>query len=142
MMAMLSYRSHPAYSTKFGRTMTSSSQRMRFDVEEYLQYQGVKFLERGFDAAAYVRLTQAMDSHDVSRGRGEYFEVLRNVKVPVLVASVSSDVLYPVSEQLELATHLPDGQHHLIESDEGHDGFLLEARKMGTLIRGFLGELE
>lgn len=143
MIAMVTYRSHPAYWTKFGRSLVSVRQQHSvFDVEEYLRVQGRKFNERSFDAGSYVRLTQAMDSHDVSRGRGDYYDVLRSIQVPVLIVSISSDVLYPVSEQLELARYIPNSQHHLIESNEGHDGFLLEHRKMGTLIRGFLAELE
>jgi len=155
-MAMVTYRSHPAYWTKFGRSLApppvgrslvsmpaaAQQQNSVYDVEEYLRAQGRKFSERRFDAGAYVRLTQAMDSHDVARGRGDYYDVLRSIRVPVLVASISSDVLYPVSEQQELARYIPNSQHHLIESNEGHDGFLLEHRKMGTLIRGFLAELE
>eukprot|EP01062_Namystynia_karyoxenos_P059775 TRINITY_DN51199_c0_g1_i1.p1 TRINITY_DN51199_c0_g1~~TRINITY_DN51199_c0_g1_i1.p1 ORF type:complete len:380 (+),score=104.82 TRINITY_DN51199_c0_g1_i1:72-1211(+) len=145
MMAMLTYRTHPAYWTKFGRGVHRASGQNRgmvFDVENYLHQQGLKFNERGFDPMAYVVLTRAMDSHDVERGRSEYFQVLRSVQVPTLVASISSDVLYPASEQLELAEHIPNAQHHMIESKEGHDGFLLEHRKVGTLIRGFLVELE
>jgi len=150
MMAMLTYRTHPAYWTKFGRTIndpeqmgpSKPTQASSFDVEDYLRAQGSKFNERGFDAGAYVRLTEAMDSHDMGRNRGDYYDVLRSIKIPVLIASISSDVLYPVSEQLELAQYLPNSQHHMIESPEGHDGFLLEAAKTGLLVRGFLGQLE
>merc|ERR1719359_2355856 len=76
----------------------------------------------------------------MGRGRGDYFQVLKSIRQPVLLASISSDVLYPVSEQLELAEHMPNAQHHMIESNEGHDGFLLEHRKVSTLMRGFLAE--
>lgn len=144
MFAMVSYRTHPAYWTKFGRgvhALASINKGMIFDVENYLRAQGEKFNQR-FDAGAYIALTRAMDSHDVERGRTEYHQVLRTVKIPTLVASISSDVLYPSSEQLELAEHIPNAQHHMIESKEGHDGFLLEHRKVGTLIRGFLAHLE
>jgi len=150
MMAMLTYRTHPAYWTKFGRdekelvqtgpshpTPTST-----FEVQGYLRAQGNKFNERGFDAGSYVRLTEAMDLHDMGRNRGDYFDVLRSIKIPVLIASISSDVLYPVSEQMELAQYIPNSQHHMIESPEGHDGFLLEGKKIGMLIRGFLGQME
>lgn len=144
MFAMVSYRTHPAYWTKFGRgvhALASINKGMIFDVENYLRAQGEKFNQR-FDAGAYIALTRAMDSHDVERGRTEYHQVLRTVKIPTLVASISSDVLYPSSEQLELAEHIPNAQHHMIESKEGHDGFLLEHKKVGTLIRGFLAHLE
>jgi homoserine O-acetyltransferase len=151
MMAMLTYRTHPAYWTKFGRDEKEQAQvgpsrptpPSQFEVESYLRAQGNKFNERGFDAGSYVRLTEAMDSHDLGRNRpGGYEEVLRNIKIPVLIASISSDVLYPVSEQLELAQYMPNAQHHMIESPEGHDGFLLEGKKIGLLIRGFLGQME
>eukprot|EP00756_Hemistasia_phaeocysticola_P025984 Hpha_TRINITY_DN16035_c4_g2::TRINITY_DN16035_c4_g2_i1::g.120391::m.120391/K00641/metX; homoserine O-acetyltransferase len=143
MFAMVSYRTHPAYWTKFGRqvhSLSSVNRGMVFDVENYLRAQGDKFNQR-FDAGSYIALTRAMDSHDVERGRTDYYQVLRTVKVPTLVASISSDVLYPSSEQLELAEHIPNAQHHMIESKEGHDGFLLEHKKVGTLIRGFLAHL-
>jgi homoserine O-acetyltransferase len=151
MMAMLTYRTHPAYWTKFGRAETEPAQFgpshpttsvSSFEVEGYLRAQGSKFNERGFDAGSYVRLTEAMDSHDMGRNRGDYYDVLRQIKIPVLVTSISSDVLYPVSEQLELAQYIPNSQHHMIESPEGHDGFLLESRKIGMLVRGFLGQME
>lgn len=141
MMAMLTYRTHPAYWTKFGRVMVQTQQQRTFDVENYLRQQGLKFVARNFDPMAYIRLTEAMDSHDVERSRGSYTDVLRSVSVPTLIVSISSDVLYPMSEQLELADHIPNAQHHLIQSNEGHDGFLLEHVKVGTLLRGFLAQV-
>lgn len=63
-------------------------------------------------------------------------EVLRNYTLPALIVSISSDVLYPTIEQLELSKYMQRAQHHLIQSDEGHDGFLLEHKNVGTLVRG------
>lgn len=150
MMAMVTYRTHPAYWTKFGRDEKEPVQTgparptaaRSFEVEEYLRAQGQKFHERNFDAGSYVRLTEAMDSHDMGRHRGDYFDVLRSIECPVLITSISSDVLYPVQEQFELAQYIPNSQHHMVESPEGHDGFLLEGKKIGMLIRGFLGQME
>lgn len=142
MMAMQTYRTHPAYWTKFGRAMVSTHQQRVFDVENYLRLQGSKFIERGFDPMSYVVLTQAMDSHDVERARGSYQDVLRSVSIPTLIVSISSDVLYPMTEQLELAENIPTAQHHMIQSEEGHDGFLLESTKIGTLVRGFLAQIK
>jgi len=141
MMAMVTYRTHPAYETKFGRTLvTSSHSQQVFDVEHYLNQQGKKFNHRKFDPWTYVRLTQAMDSHDVERGRGSYHSVLQSIEIPCMIISMSSDVLYPVSDQAELAEHIRTAQHHIVQSDEGHDGFILETRKVGMLLRGFLAE--
>jgi len=143
MMAMLTYRTHPAYLTKFGRaTVGGASKQHTFQVENYLRAQGDKFNARGFDPMSYVILTRAMDSHDLGRGRQPYFEVLRSLKQRALIVSVSSDVLYPASEQLELCQHMKNAQHHMIHSDEGHDGFLLEHEKMSTLVQGFLAQQE
>merc|ERR1719428_880735 len=83
-----------------------------------------------------------MDSHDITRPDQDYFDVLESITVPSIIVSISSDVLYPASEQLELAQHMPNASHHMIESPEGHDGFLLEHTKMSVLIRGFLAEIE
>lgn len=108
-------------------------------MESYLNHQGKKFNERAFDACTYVYLTRAMDAHDLERGRGEYYSVLRSITKTGMIISISSDVLYPPSEQVELAEYIPNAQHHMIQSEEGHDGFILETRAVSTLIRGFLG---
>eukprot|EP01052_Picozoa_sp_SAG31_P046408 SAG31_NODE_8866_length_1371_cov_1.105346_2_plen_113_part_00 len=68
-------------------------------MESYLRYQGARFVTRRFDPNSYVILTHMMDSHDVSRGRGEYIEILNSVQQPVLVIGIKSDVLYPLHEQ-------------------------------------------
>lgn len=142
MMAMVTYRTHPAYAGKFGRSVVTDSQSQRvFNVESYLRYQGKNFNTRKFDACSYVYLTQAMDSHDLERGRGEYKAVLRSITTPGMTVSISSDVLYPPEEQMELAQLMPNVQHHMIQSAEGHDGFILETQAISTLIRGFLGNL-
>ena len=67
MIAMITYRSHAAYDDKFGRSLKPSGDAATFEVQEYLRYQGEKFLSR-FDAMSYVTLTRLMDTHDVQRG--------------------------------------------------------------------------
>jgi homoserine O-acetyltransferase/O-succinyltransferase len=86
----------------------------------------VKKLAGRFDAHTYLTLTRAMDTHDIGRGRGHYENVLNRVEIPVLVIGITSDHLYPVAEQHELAELLPNGRYHEIDSRAGHDGFLLE----------------
>mmetsp|Transcript_31797 Transcript_31797/g.69573 ORF Transcript_31797/g.69573 Transcript_31797/m.69573 type:complete len:383 (+) Transcript_31797:56-1204(+) len=143
MMAMVTYRTHPAYWTKFGRDTHDrpSHEQEVFQVEGYLRSQGEKFLLRKFEPVSYVALTEAMDTHDVERGRGDYFDVLQSIQIPALIVSITSDVLYPPDEQMELANNIPNAQHHTIQSWEGHDGFLLEDKKVGTLLRGFLAQI-
>eukprot|EP00941_MAST-03F_sp_MAST-3F-sp1_P005732 g5732.t1 len=142
-IAMISYRTHSAYETKFGRELQPDSvNEQTFAVEGYLRHQGKKFLPR-FDPASYVRMTQMMDTHNVAageaEGRGETAaEVLSKIKQPALIVSISSDVLYPVAEQEFLAKHIPNSQLELIESPEGHDGFLLEQGPISILMKDFL----
>jgi homoserine O-acetyltransferase len=82
-MAMLSYRSFPSFEERFARRTQSADV---YAVESYLRYQGRQLVDR-FDPATYATLTRAMDTHDVSRGRGDFDEVLRGVRQPTLVVS-------------------------------------------------------
>ena len=79
-----------------------------------------------------------MDSHDVSRSRGTMEEVLSHVEIPVCVLGIDSDILYPLREQEEIATWLPNGELKIIHSDAGHDGFLLEQDQVAAHIKSFL----
>ncbi|HET7754009.1 MAG TPA: homoserine O-acetyltransferase, partial [Anaeromyxobacteraceae bacterium] len=90
MAAMITYRSMPSFEQRFGRRAQAAD---LFAVESYLRYQGQQLVER-FDAATYVALTRAMDTHDVSRGRGDFDDVLRSIPHPMLVVAIESDVLY------------------------------------------------
>ncbi|MEJ2603962.1 MAG: homoserine O-acetyltransferase [Gammaproteobacteria bacterium] len=133
MMAMVSYRSWDNLDSRFGRDRASDD---LFQVESYLRYQGDKLVDR-FDAVAYVRLTQAMDSHDLGRGRGELEAVLAGIRQPALVVSVSSDVLYPPHEQLQLAEHMPAARYEVLDTPHGHDGFLIDLEELGSLVADF-----
>lgn len=132
MIAMCSYRSWDNFEARFGRALQDDGS---FEVSSYLNYQGEK-LHRRFDANTYVRLTQAMDTHDLARGRGDYAEVLAGLDMPALIVSVDSDVLYPPHEQAELARLLPNARYEVLHTPAGHDGFLIET---GTLSRMVLG---
>ncbi|MGH8223688.1 MAG: homoserine O-acetyltransferase MetX [Woeseiaceae bacterium] len=137
MMAVCSYRSWHSFHRRFGREETAGGD---FQVQSYLRHQGTKINDR-FDANTYVRLTQAMNDHDVSRGRGNYLDVLESIRQPALVVSVSSDMLYPPHEQELLARHLPNARHARLESDFGHDGFLIQTDELARLIAAFRAEL-
>jgi homoserine O-acetyltransferase len=133
MIAMVSYRSWENFESRFGREQANPE---LFQVESYLRYQGDKLVDR-FDAASYVRLTQAMDSHDLGRGRGELEAVLGAIRQPALVVSVSSDVLYPPREQRYLAEHLPNARYEELDTPHGHDGFLIDLDELGEMVRAF-----
>jgi homoserine O-acetyltransferase len=136
-IAMISYRSNTDYEQKFGRDLKSDDQ--HYEVESYLSYQGQKLVDR-FDAVSYVRLTQAMDSHDVARNRKSCEAVLSQVNIPVLVIGINSDNLYPVEEQYELVRLLDNGRYRRLKSPHGHDAFLIEFEQLNNLIKPFLVE--
>ncbi len=140
-VAIVSYRSPASFEEKFGRRQDwgSNAEEGLFDVESYLRHQGQALVER-FDANTYVTLTYTMDSHDVGRGRGGVAAALGAVRAPALVIGISSDVLYPVEEQHELADLLPAATYEELDVPHGHDGFLIEHQAVGGLVGGFLSE--
>jgi homoserine O-acetyltransferase/O-succinyltransferase len=138
MIAMCSYRSWENFESRFARK--SQDWDGQFAVASYLNYQGEK-LHRRFDANTYVRLTQAMDSHDLARGRGEYAAVLGALSMPALVVSVDSDVLYPPREQQELAELLPVAHYEMLQTPAGHDGFLIETDALSDMLLAFLSRV-
>lgn len=142
-MGMISYRTPQGYRGKFGRKLRSEDSPpygsgASWQVKSYLEYQGVKFIDR-FDPVTYVRLTEQMDSHDISRNRGDSVgDVLEKIEIPSCVLGIDSDVLYPLSEQEEIAAHIPGASLKVIHSEDGHDGFLLEQGQVAGHIVDFL----
>jgi homoserine O-acetyltransferase/O-succinyltransferase len=137
-MGQLSYRTEQEFDVRFAREVQDDEAPLhggRYAVESYLEYQGSK-LTRRFDANTYVVLSEAMNHHDVGRGRGGVAEALSAVRARVTVAGIASDRLYPVKQQFEIARLLP-GEHdvQVIDSEFGHDGFLLETDAVGAVVR-------
>ncbi len=132
MIAMTSYRSHASFQSRFGLARSEDA----YAVETWLRNHGEKLVRR-FDATCYVRLTEAMDSHDVARGRGDYDDVLASIRQPALVLSIDSDVLYPPVEQEELAALMPRALLRTLSSPHGHDAFLTDAAVVNDLVLDF-----
>ena len=135
--AHLTYRAETELDTRFGNDAQADEDPLaggRYAVQSYLEYQGLK-LSRRFDAGSYVALTETLSNHDVGRGRGGVAAALQSCPVPVVVGGITSDRLYPLRLQEELADLLPgcDGLR-VVESIYGHDGFLLETASVGALI--------
>jgi homoserine O-acetyltransferase len=138
MIGHLSYRSAPELDARFGRDGQAGENPLgdgRYAVESYLDHHADK-LSRRFDANSYVVLTEAMNSHDIGRGRGGVRGALGSIRVPLVVGGVTSDRLYPLRLQWEIAECTPtcDGVAE-IRSPHGHDGFLIETEAVGTIMR-------
>lgn len=109
----------------------------RFAVESYLDYQAAKLAGR-FEPGSYVILTEALNRHDVGRGRGGLNRALGNIAVPTFVIGVDTDILYPYHQQEHLSRNLGNllGMGKIV-SPVGHDAFLTETRQLDQLVRRF-----
>jgi homoserine O-acetyltransferase/O-succinyltransferase len=137
--AHLTYRGEVELDTRFANNAQGEEDPFaggRYAVQSYLEYQGSKLVSR-FDAGSYVVLTEALNRHDVGRGRGGVAAALRECPVPVVVGGITSDRLYPLRLQEELADLLPGctGGLQVVDSIYGHDGFLVESEAVGKLVR-------
>jgi homoserine O-acetyltransferase/O-succinyltransferase len=136
--AHLTYRGEVELDTRFANGAQGEEDPVaggRYAVQSYLEHQGGKLVSR-FDAGSYVVLTEALSRHDVGRGRGGVAPALRGCPVPVVVAGITSDRLYPLRLQEELAELLPAcGELQIVDSIYGHDGFLVESEAVGQLVR-------
>jgi homoserine O-acetyltransferase len=147
MAAHITYLSEEALQRKFGRNLQdlaakSFSFNADFQVESYLRHQGSTFVDR-FDANSYLYITRAIDCFDL---RAEYGDVLANAfkdtKTRFCVVSFTSDWLYPTRESREIVQALNAVAANVsfveVESDKGHDAFLLDEPEMFATISGFL----
>lgn len=120
-------------------SLTGASRKpLIYSAQSYLRYQGDKFVSR-FDANCYIAITRKMDSHDVCRGRPPPltrpdWHPLNEAPANALVMAISSDALFTLGEQKQLTDALPDAKLVVIESPEGHDGFLLEFEQINEHI--------
>jgi homoserine O-acetyltransferase len=129
-IAHLTYRSAGELETRFGRAGQDPVDPLdggRWQVESYLDHHGEKLAHR-FDAGSYVALTEAMNGHDLGRGRGGVEAALATITARTVVVGIDSDRLYPLEQQHRLVTGIPGAaQLHVVNSPYGHDGFLIES---------------
>ena len=133
-VAMFSYRNYAAYWNT--QSETDIEKIDHYKASSYQSYQGEKLVKR-FNVHSYYTLTKAMDSHQVGRGRVSMEAALKLVKANTLVIAISTDVLFPVSEQKTLAKEIPGAEYAEIESFYGHDGFLIESPAITDIILNF-----
>ena len=141
--ALLSYRnyityghSQPIVSTK-NFMAVNAREEARAGASSYQRYQGEK-LARRFNAFSYYFLSMGMDAHHIGRGRTSTEAALQQVKAKTLVIGVTTDILFPLSEQQFLAEKIPGANFIPIDSLYGHDGFLLEFDQIENLIKNFV----
>ena len=133
-IAHLTYRTEAEMDVRFGRELQGDDTG-RFAVESYLDHQADKLSHR-FDANTYIVLTEAMNSHDIGRGRGGVAAALSGIEIPVIAVSIDTDRLFPVRLQAEIADLAPLAQSLVtISSPFGHDGFLVEVELVGNVIK-------
>ena len=140
-IGQVTYRTADELQGRFGRSAEAEEDPLkggRFAVESYLEYHGDKLVER-FDPNSYIVLSEAMNHHDVGRGRGGLARALGQVTADITVAGIASDRLYPLELQEELGRLLPgDRPVAVVQSAFGHDGFLIETEQIGTVIASAL----
>ncbi len=148
MIAHITYLSENAMHRKFGRKLQSRDIisfgfDADFQVESYLRYQGKSFVER-FDANSYLYLTRAMDyfDHDETFRKSIEFSHNPNNHLKYLIVSFSSDWLFPTIESKMIVNQLNSLSREVsfleIDTDKGHDSFLLEEPQLDDVIKGFL----
>ncbi len=146
MMAHITYLSDISMSQKFGRTLRNTdhlgfSFDSEFNVETYLDYQGERFVER-FDANSYLYVTKAMDYFDVGAGYPSIDAALSRMTGRALVVSFTSDWLFPPYESEKIVYALARAGRDVsfcnVQSDYGHDAFLLEVETLSRLVSGAL----
>ena len=148
MIAHITYLSENAMHRKFGRKLQSRDIisfgfDADFQVESYLRYQGKSFVER-FDANSYLYLTRAMDyfDHDETFRKNIEFSHNPNNHLKYLIVSFTSDWLFPTIESKMIVNQLNSLSREVsfleIDTDKGHDSFLLEEPQLDNVIKGFL----
>ncbi len=130
-IAMLSYRTYEIYEkTQKDNNETFDS----FKASSYQKYQGQKLANR-FNAYSYWTLSKAMDSQNLARNRKSIEESLAEITANTIVIGISSDILFPPSEQKFIAEHIPNSTYIEINSIFGHDGFLVELEELNKILK-------
>lgn len=146
MAAHITYLSEKALQGKFGRNLQDRQSRSfsfdaDFKIESYLRHQGSTFVDR-FDANSYLYITRAMDYFDLESAHGKLANAFVGTRAQICVVSFTSDWLYPTRDNKAIVKALNAVAANVsfveIESDKGHDAFLLDEPEFHATVRGFL----
>ena len=136
-IALISYRNYITYNAS--QAEDGNEKIENFKTSSYQQYQGEKLAKR-FNAFSYYFLSKGMDSHNVGRGRGSVETALQQIRAKTLAIGITTDILFPETEQQLIADNIPGASFISIYSNYGHDGFLLEFEQIEKLITDFLNK--
>ena len=106
----------------------------------YQRHQGDKLVKR-FDAYSYMTILDTFDTHNVGRGRGGMEKALDSIKIPVLTVGITTDIIFSPQEMRHLSSMIPDSVYREIDSEFGHDGFLVENKLLNSLINDFFNSI-
>ncbi|MBI5382423.1 MAG: homoserine O-acetyltransferase [Opitutae bacterium] len=147
MMAHITYLSDASMDQKFGRKKKGKADNaaytfdVQFEVESYLRHQGASFINR-FDANSYLYITRAIDHFDLAAAYGSLEQAFAPVQAETLVVGFTSDWLFPPAQNREIALALlragKRATYAELDTDLGHDSFLLESPLLYNLVRDFL----
>jgi homoserine O-acetyltransferase/O-succinyltransferase len=133
-IGMMTYRTGGELDARFGRGRAAGT----FQVERYLRHHGQKLVGR-FDTRSYLTLLDAMDSHDVGRGRGGADAALRGTGGRLAGVAIPGDLLYP-ADQIRRWTDAAGAPCREIHSIHGHDAFLIEVDQVNSILAGELAK--
>ncbi|MEI8142619.1 MAG: homoserine O-acetyltransferase [Chitinophagia bacterium] len=138
-IGILTYRNYTIFKEK--QTDADPEKIDDLKASSYINYQGDKLVNR-FNAYSYWLLTKAMDSHHLARGRGgDLMATLASIQTPTLIIGIQSDLLCPLQEQQWMANHMPNATLVAIDSNYGHDGFIIETKTITTHLKTWLHSL-
>ena len=149
MIGHITYLSKESITRKFGRKLQKKSDygyqhSLDFQVESYLKHQGEKFVDY-FDANSYLYLSKALSYFDLEKQFGSLKEAFKSIQASMLFISISSDWLYPTDQTKQMVAACMNLNKHVsfceVNSDYGHDAFLIENEKFDRLMSSFLGNL-
>jgi homoserine O-acetyltransferase len=138
-IGMLTYRNYGIMVQQ--QTDTEFEKLDNYKASSYINYQGEKLVQR-FNAYSYWLLTKSMDSHNIARSRGGNPDaILQSITQKTLITGISSDILCPLAEQEFLTHHMPKARLVVIDSDYGHDGFMVESKIISQYLREWLEDV-
>lgn len=109
--------------------------------QTYQRYQGEKLVRR-FDAYSYVSILNMFDTHNIGRDRGGVDKVLAEMNMPALVVGITTDIIFTADYMKSLSGKLPNSEYKEIDSDFGHDGFLVEHELLNGIIKNFFKKIK